>query len=197
MIWDTLRNGSSPRVRQMVVRVLLVGAALVAVTACTPSALVSTSTSTSVPGTSSPFGCVSAPEEQRHSSSPFALAVSANPVHAGDEIVLRFGTTQPLSLNEPGEHDITGYGSTWQCWDGASWVDTHLLIHGLDGRFGDAQEGTPGVTTTVPAVGYAVPADFGTTVPDVVPGWYRIRALLLTADGETLFGTVAIEVTET
>jgi hypothetical protein len=69
---------------------------------------------------------------------------------------------------------MVGYGATWECWDGDTFVATHLLEFGV-GVQGEAIEGVPGSTTTAPAIGYNIPATFTSTVPEVEPGWYRLR----------------------
>lgn len=142
------------------------------------------------------FGCTSAPESERHSSSSFALSISDNPIRKGEEVRLSFGSTVFGEL--PGGEDIidraiTGYGSSWQCWNGRTWVSTHLVVHN-----GEPIVGRPGVTTTVPAVGMPVPNGYSIVIPDVKPGWYRIEAGVSvpgTGDSpEHLVGYVAVEV---
>ncbi|MCL1593933.1 MAG: hypothetical protein M3132_06235 [Actinomycetia bacterium] len=122
------------------------------------------------------FGCMSAPEDQRHSTSAFPLSVSDNPVHPGATITLNIGSTVTQTLAQStdlygSDRGVTGYGSTWQCWNGSEWVNTHLLVHD-----GETLTGKPGSTTTVPAIGIPVPGSFSIVVPDVDPGWYRIAA---------------------
>ncbi len=51
--------------------------------------------------------------------------------------------------------------------------------------------GKPGVTTTYGGVAVWVPATFLITIPDVPPGWYRLRVDVM---GE--FGYLAVEVVE-
>lgn len=149
------------------------------------------------PSDDSGFGCESAPQPQRHSASEFPLSVSTNPAAAGEAITLYVGSNEP-----PGPDNIvtdvavTGYGSSWQCWNGTDWVDTHLLVHGRDGP-GETLPAEPGVTTTVPAIGLVVPFPFQVTVPAVAPGWYRIQTgIIQDADGppDEFIGHVAVEV---
>lgn len=165
---------------------LLVAAAAIFVSACASS------------GDDSSFGCTPAPDEQRHSDSEFPLSVSTNPVTAGDVIVLYVGSNEtPGPDSIVGGDALTGYGSSWQCWDGTEWVDTHLLVHGTDGQ-GRTLEGEPGVTSTVPAIGLPVPFPFQITVPEVSSGWYRIQSTIFAGDGggppQPFIGYVAVEV---
>jgi len=145
------------------------------------------------------FGCESAPEDQRHSVSVFALSVSENPVRPGASIDLNIGSPITPSIAPSVDlYDVdrgeTGYGSTWQCWNGSEWVGTHLLVHG-----GETFAGQPGVTTTVPAIALIIPEAFSVVVPDVAPGWYRIEADVWISNHPEgvptrLVGYVAIEV---
>jgi len=156
-------------------------------------ALVTTACSSG--GDDSVFGCQPAPEGQRHSQSEFPLSISANPVAGGDVITLYFG-----SNDTPGGDNIvpgttaTGWGSSWQCWNGVEWVDTHLLEHGT-GNPGEVIARDPEVVTTMPAVGMPVPDSFEVTVPDVDSGWYRIEADVHSDAQGSLVGHVAVEVT--
>ncbi len=147
------------------------------------------------------FDCESAPEDQRHSVSVFPLSVSENPVHPGASIDLNIGSTITQSVAGSGDRyqfdqGVTGYGSTWQCWNGSEWVGTHLLVHS-----GETLAGQPGATTTVPAIELLIPKSFSVVVPEVAPGWYRIRVWVHvpvpdgTPPGD-LLGYVAVEVVE-
>ena len=143
------------------------------------------------------FGCESASEDQRHSVSDFPLSVSDNPTSRDATIHLNIGSTivqsNAGSGDPPQRQDLTGYGSTWQCWTGSEWIDTHLLVHD-----GETIQGQPGGTSTVPAIGLPVPQSFSVVVPSVDPGWYRIAVGISVAQPEgspiTLAGYVAIEV---
>lgn len=146
------------------------------------------------------FGCEPAPEDQRHSTSVFPLSVSENPVHPGASVNLNIGSTITQSIARSDdfyEFDKggTGYGSTWQCWNGSEWVDTHLLIHN-----GETLAGEPGATTTVPAIELLIPESFSVVVPEVEPAWYRIAVDVVIFQPEgtptQLVGHVAIEVVE-
>ena len=146
------------------------------------------------------FGCRSAPEAQRHSESEFPLSVSENPVAAGDVVTLYVGSNEtPGGDNIVGGEAMTGYGSSWQCWNGSEWVSTHLLAHGIN-EPGATMQGQPGATSTVPAIGYVIPFPFEVTVPAVAPGWYRIQTAIIadSDDGSigTFVGHVAAEVSD-
>lgn len=142
---------------------------------------------------------MSAPDSERHSTSSFALSISDNPVRPGQTVSLDFGSTvfeEQDDGSDPIDRGLTGYGSTWQCWDGDDWVATHLLVHD-----GETTAGEPGGTTTVPGIGYVLPNSFAIVIPEVPPGWYRISARTIgpepygTANSERQ-GHVAVEVIE-
>ena len=146
-------------------------------------------------GDESLFGCERAPEGHRHSQSQFPLSVSANPIAAGDVITLYFGSNDtPGGDNIVPGTTLTGWGSSWQCWNGLEWVDTHLLEHGT-GSPGEAIARDPEVVTTMPAIGLPVPNSFEITVPNVDLGWYRIQADVHSDTQGSLVGHVALEVT--
>ncbi len=166
-------------------RLIAFGLAAVLASACTSSS------------DDSGFGCESAPEAQRHSASEIPLSVSTNPAAAGDAIALYVGSNEtPGPDNIVSGVAMTGYGSSWQCWNGTDWVSTHLLVHGSS-EPGETLPGEPGVTTTVPAIGLVVPFPYQVTVPAVAPGWYRIQTRI-TQDGDgppdEFIGHVGVEV---
>lgn len=128
----------------------------------------------------------------------FPLSVSENPVHPGASIDLNIGSTITQSIARSShryesDRGATGFGSTWQCWNGSEWVGTHLLAHD-----GETIAGQPGVTSTVPAVGMLIPESFTVVVPGVAAGWYRIEADVLIDRPEgtpaRFVGYVAVEV---
>lgn len=179
--------------------VIVLTAALV-ITACSSQAEpTTTNTVGSTTSTTSGFGCESAPDSERHSESAFALSVSENPVRPGTEVSLNIGSTVYVELRDSPELEwidrgITGYGSDWQCWNGTGWVGTHLLVHD-----GETLSGEPGGTTTVPAIGIRIPDEFSIGVPDVAPGWYRIKVEVFVPEAgqdspARLQGYAAIEV---
>ncbi|MFH1103769.1 MAG: hypothetical protein V1757_02315 [Actinomycetota bacterium] len=115
------------------------------------------------------FGCESAPPEQRTSELAGVLTLIPNPVTAGATATLDIG----VDAAARGGEELVGWGASWECWNGAEWVATHLLEHGLNDP-GRVVPGTPGQTTTMPAIGYRVPRVFQISIPAVPPGWYRI-----------------------
>ncbi len=146
-----------------------------------------------------PFGCVSAPEPERHSFSEFPLAITDNPTTGGSATVLRIGTPAAIDSTQdsfPDDLGLTDLGAKWQCWTGATWVETHVLM--LDG---DVIVGFPGATTTTLAIGRSLPGVFDVLVPNVAPGWYRIA---VSTSGPEPYGTansersgyIAVEVIE-
>lgn len=187
-------------VRARVLRVLVVSASLLV--GCTgaddgtTTSLDPTSTTTT---TSNPFGCVSAPEPERHSFSDFPLAINDNPVVGESRTVLSIGTPTSVDLTEdalPDDSGLTDLGAKWQCWTGAGWVETHVLM--LDG---DTITGFPGATTTSIAIGKPIPGAFEVVIPDVAPGWYTIAVHASGSgpsgtDNSDRDGYIAIEVVE-
>ena len=134
-----------------------------------PTATTSTTVTGSAQDHYAQFDCESAPVGQRSSMSGVPLRLEPYPVTAQASIRLVIGATE----EDPA---MVGWGADWQCWNGTSWVGTHQLGFDLEAG-GDVVPVTPGVTTTVPAIGYMVPRrdDFFITIPYVPPGWYRLH----------------------
>lgn len=181
--------------------VLVVVGAVLLVGCSADTELTTTTRATTTSVTSpNPFGCVPAPEQERHSYSAFPLAINDNPVVAGSGTRLRIGTPTTIDRDPVGKFVADDLGSTdlgakWQCWTGAEWVETHVLM--LDG---ETITGAPGVTTTTLAIGRQLPGSFSVVIPDVVPGWYRIAVRTggpepYGSDSFERHGYVAIEVT--
>ena len=179
---------------------VVVGAVLlVGCTADTEPTTTTRATTTSVTSPN-PFGCVAAPEQELHSCSEFPLAINDKPAPAGTGTSLRIGTPATIDRDPVGNFvaddlGMTGLGAKWQCWTGAEWVETHVLM--LDG---ETITGAPGVTTTTLAIGQLLPGSFSVVFPDVVPGWYRIAVRTTGpepygSDSFKRYGYVAIDVT--
>ena len=163
------------------------GAARTTFAGTTATAAATTSLATTATSTTTPWGCRSAPVEERDSSSPISLTLTPNPASAGGIATLVIGADPPAAERTYG----VGWGADWQCWDGSGWVSTHLLEQSPGDGGGSIVERSPGVTVTIPAIGYMVPKrdDFFITIPDVPPGWYRLS--LAMSDGY-----LAVEVVE-
>lgn len=132
----------------------------------------------------SDWGCESAPEGEREATSPFPLAVTPNPVAAGAEANLHVG----LPDLGPTTSDVGGPPSlAWQCWNGVEWVDTHQIT-----RDGITRFVPPGETTTSLGSLSLFPGDFTIEIPEVPPGWYRIKDLVY-LDGR-VNGYIMVEV---
>jgi hypothetical protein len=127
-----------------------------------------TTTTVGDPGVYWDFDCRSAPVEQRTSASSMWLAVDPHPVTAGASVALEVGT------REGRREDYTGSWVGWECWNGSGWVMTHIMELGWESG-GRVVPGEPGVTWTVAGVDYRTPNEFWFTVPNVPPGWYRLR----------------------
>lgn len=139
-------------------------------------------------GVGSSYGCTSAPDEVGVESASH-FTVSPNPLKAGDPVEFWIRTVEGTSV-EP----VVGYGATWECWTGDPFVATHLLEFGASFQ-GMAIEGSPGSTTTVPGIAHDIPATFTSTVPDVHPGWYRLRVDYLD-QGERSVNLLMVEVVD-
>lgn len=118
----------------------------------------------------SDWECESPPEGERDAASALPLAVTPNPVAAGAMATLHVGLPDP----RPAGTDIGGPPSlAWQCWNGVEWVDTHQIT-----RDGITRFVPPGETTTSLGSLSLFPGDFTIEIPEVPPGWYRIRDLV-------------------
>jgi hypothetical protein len=127
-----------------------------------------TTTPSSGPPTTSVTGtCVEPPVSERTSSSSVTLTVDPNPVTAGSVASLSIDSRLPGEL-------VDGVATWWQCWNGTEWVDTYLVERDW-GNGPTTLKIEPGVTTTIPALGLAVPNTAAILIPDVAPGTYRIR----------------------
>ena len=156
----------------------------------TATAAPTTSLATTGTSTTAPWDCRSAPVEERASWSPISLTLTPNPVSAGAIATLEVGVDPPAAEDTY----MVGWGADWQCWDGSGWVSTHLLEQTPGDGGGSIVERSPGVTVTIPAIGYFAPFTFSVTIPDVPPGWYRISETIgVHNQGETI-GYLAVEV---
>ena len=132
------------------------------------------------------FGCQSAPAEELPDRPPFELRLDPGQVEAGGTASLEIGVMKP--------DDLAGWGGRWECWTGTEWVATHQIEHGRrDTMPGAALEVVPGTITTMPAIGYRIPETFTITIPDVPPGWYRLREGIASRGGMVV-GYIAVEV---
>lgn len=133
--------------------------------------------------------CSDPPETELEAASDLNLAVEPNPIEAGSVAM--------LSIERDGlaEDSVTGAGAAWKCWDGSTWVDTHQIVKGFDGRSGETIELGPGMTTTIPAVGLSIPSSYPIVIPDVPPGTYRIVDEVFEG-GARITGFVLVEVLE-
>jgi hypothetical protein len=126
--------------------------------------------------------CMAPPPGELSEESALALTLEPNPVAAGSEAVLS------ISAEGLGAEALVGAGLEWQCWDGSGWVVTHQVV-----RESVTLEVVPGETTTVPAVGYAVPNATRIRVPEAAAGVYRIVDRAYTGNREVA-GFVFVEV---
>ena len=117
-------------------------------------------------------------------NSSFPMVVTPNPVAAGTTATLHVGVPH----ESPAGRDVGGPPSlAWQCWNGVEWVDTHQII-----RDGVTRFVPPGETTTSLGSLVLFPGDFTIEIPEVPPGWYRIKDFVY-LDGR-VEGYVVVEV---
>jgi len=132
------------------------------------------------------FGCQSVPIEELPERPPFKLRLDPDQVEAAG--------TASLEIDRMRPGDSASWGGSWECWTGTEWVATHQIEHGrTEADPGAALPIHPAAITTMPAIGYPIPDTFQITIPDVPPGWYRIREEISTK-GETVVGYLAVEV---
>jgi hypothetical protein len=123
--------------------------------------------------------------------------MTPNPISAapGSQVDLHIGLPDHL------DHGGIGLDAYWQCWNGAKWVDTHLLRLGMSDSpgFNHASAVPWGESWAVLLPSFQVPRTVRVMIPDVDPGSYRIREVLSyfpTPEGpaEGIHGFVMVEV---
>jgi hypothetical protein len=130
--------------------------------------------------------CIEPPQAQLEPESEFDLTVDPNPVPTGSSATLS------VDYEQADGSDITGVGATWECWDGESWTQTHVIARAFN-------ESPPAVydssgTVAIPDIGLVVPHSHEILIPEVGAGTYRLTDLIY-SDGEELTGHVIVEVT--
>jgi hypothetical protein len=82
--------------------------------------------------------------------------------------------------------------ASWQCWDGAAWIDTHHLVRAWDG----GRPETVGADSEldVEDVHLDLPSAYPILVPDVAAGTYRISDQVIGLSGGAATGFVVVEV---
>lgn len=89
------------------------------------------------------------------------------------------GSTVEIHIGVPAESNSTystGIAAVWQCWNGAHWVDTHLLRKGLgpQSAFDSPSVAESSDDWTVRLLAVSVPSTVVIEIPDVPPGIYRV-----------------------
>lgn len=83
---------------------------------------------------------------------------------------------------------------SWECWNGDSWVETHILVRGFNES---AQPSVIDLSTDedvgVPDIGLNLPNSYDVLIPGVAPGTYRITDYIFGPDS-TLTAHIAVEV---
>ena len=131
--------------------------------------------------------CSEPPPDQIAAVSPSDMALEPNPVRAGQ---LATVIVAPPPVARP----IMGVDLNWTCWDGSQWTMTHKLVTDdvTNGPWTLAHPPPPGVTTTIPDAGVALPSSSGIVVPAVSPGIYRLQTGR--PIGESIIPFVLVEV---
>ena len=156
---------------------------LLVVTACTSTADTSTTTTQSL--------CSDPPASELEFDSEFEISLDPNPVFAGSEATL----SVDYEGQPPGDY-IGGAGMSWECWNGVTWVETHILVPGFN------ESTQPRVIDVsadsdvgIPDIGLTVPNAYQVLIPQVAPGTYRIVDRIFGPES-TLTAHVAVEVPE-
>jgi hypothetical protein len=134
-------------------------------------------------GTSS-GDCLNPPKSATEFESEFEIVISPNPVVAETEAI--------YTIEHSGLPASVGVATSWECWDGVQWVETHLLIKGDNNSGPYTVEVSPSSTVTLPGVALPIPNSFTLRIPRVEPGSYRITEVAF--DDET--EVVAHEIVE-
>lgn len=120
----------------------------------------------------SSVGCLDPPQSAFGVVSDFELVIEPYPVMAGTLVTITVnGDGLDRSLNG-------GLGASWECWDGAAWVQTHVIVRGSQGLPPAAVELSTDPTVAIPDIGLAVPNSHEIVIPLVDPGTYRITDYL-------------------
>jgi hypothetical protein len=116
--------------------------------------------------------CVAPPSARLEVDSDFGLDIEPNPVMAGASATLA------VSYDKPAGRFNGGLGASWECWDGNSWVQTHVIIRGWDVQPATIIDLSVDSTIAIIDVGLPVPNSHQIIIPSVNPGLYRITDYL-------------------
>lgn len=118
-----------------------------------------------------PVQCSDPPPIEVSAVSPLDISLIPERVRAGEpaEVIVTAPSSSPDAL--------MGVGLDWLCWDGSRWAMTHKLVTDdvAAGPLALAHPLPPGVTTTIPGLGVALPSSSLILIPDVPPGTYRLQ----------------------
>jgi hypothetical protein len=131
--------------------------------------------------------CQSPPAEQVGAASDLDLEVDPDPVLPRQEATLLVGSD---SLPPDA---LSGVDAVWQCWDGSTWVTTHVVYRGVEGLAGQTIPVNSEFQIRVPSIGLPVGVGYPIVIPEVDPGTYRIGDEVILDEG-SLSGFVIVEV---
>ncbi|HET8738241.1 MAG TPA: hypothetical protein VFO17_00750 [Acidimicrobiia bacterium] len=154
---------------------------LMLVTACSSG---TTTTTTARPE----VACQTPPAAETETISDLGLVVDPDPVHPREEATL---LVPPDGL--PADA-LSGVDAAWQCWDGSTWVTTHIVYRGVEGLAGQTIPVNSEFQIRVPSIGLPLGVAYPIVIPDVDPGIYRIGDDVI-LDAGPVSGFVVVEVT--
>ena len=118
-------------------------------------------------------------------------------VVGGTEIPFVFGGDGATLLVPPDglpADALSGVDAAWQCWDGSTWVTTHIVYRGVEGLAGQTIPVNSEFQIRVPSIGLPLGVAYPIVIPDVDPGIYRIGDDVI-LDAGPVSGFVVVEVT--
>jgi len=154
---------------------------LLVATACTSTANPSITTTQSL--------CSDPPAGEVEFDSEFEISLDPNPVDAGGGATL----SVDFEGQPPGKY-IGGAGASWECWNGDTWVETHILVRAFnESTQPNVIDLSANTDVGIPDIGLSVPNSYQVLIPQVTPGTYRITDRVFGPDS-TLTAHVAVEV---
>jgi hypothetical protein len=142
------------------------------------------------PPTDSPdTNCEAPSSDELNAQSGVGINLSPNPARARETASL---TVSPGDLPSDA---VVGVDAEWQCWDGSTWVTTHIVYRGFGDNAGQTIPVNSNFQIQVPSIGLALDQGYPIVIPQVAPGTYRIRDEVL-ASGERVSGFALVEVVE-
>jgi hypothetical protein len=121
--------------------------------------------------------------------SEVGISVNPNPAAARDVVELT------VSRGDLPRDAVIGVEAEWQCWDGSTWVTTHIVYRGFGDNAGQTIPVNSEFQIMVPSIGLALDESYPIVIPQVTPGTYRIRDEVF-AGSSNITGFTFVEVVE-